>query len=508
MMPGVAVRRLGAALLTLPLLLAFPASAEKDTGRTAPHPVTVAREGLQDILAYIDADPDLFPTEKTGEERLLTREQRLDVWHAWQAFLDHVIVLDSVGNELSQRYRRAKGEEKKVAFLPAYAAFLAQYRFALDFIHRIEKDRSLHVVLNEPVPELGLKKDAYSKIKFRFLNVLRGAEFARLHRIYRHYGPYPSSELREGVDRDASVLWEAGKGRGTRLTARNAVKVVKDLGFTAWFPVQKKVSRWMGDTKVWRKHRYLITQRQVRAFQPMLQPGDILLERREWYLSNIGLPGYWPHAALYVGPDGERRRFFDDPEVRRWVRQQGREDGDFEAMLRERHPGAYRESRANPEKDNRARVIEAISEGVVFTSLEYSAGADAVVVLRPRLPRTTLARAILRAFHYHGRPYDFNFDFRTDAALVCTELVYKAFEPDPVLGGLHLPLTNVMGRPVTPANEIARWFDETHGTDGQELDFVLFLDGYEKEKRAVYAGEARFRESWRRPKHHILTQED
>jgi hypothetical protein len=310
------------------------------------------------------------------------------------------------------------------------------------------------------------------------------------------------------VEEDAAVLWKAGKGRGSKLTAKNAVKVVKDLGFTAWFPVQKRVSRWMGDTKVWRPHRYLITERQVRAFQPMLQPGDILLERREWYLSNVGLPGYWPHSALYIGTAEERARFFDHPEVRRWVREQGREDGDFEALLRQRYPAAYRASRSLPEKDNPARVIEAVSEGVVFTSLEYSAVADAVAVLRPRLSRASTARAILRAFHFHGRPYDFNFDFRTDAALVCTELVFKAFEGDPELGGLHLPVSRVLGRPVTPANEIARRFDEIHGTGEQELDFVLFLDGYEGDGRARYAGEDAFRRSWRRPKHHILTRED
>lgn len=59
-----------------------------------------------------------------------------------------------------------------------------------------------------------------------------------------------------------------------------------------------------------------------------------------------------------------------------------------------------------------------MSEGVVFTSLEHSAPADALAVLRPRLPARGKAAALVRAFGYAGRPYDYDFDFQTDAALV------------------------------------------------------------------------------------------
>ncbi|MGH9722018.1 MAG: protein tyrosine phosphatase, partial [Bryobacteraceae bacterium] len=110
------------------------------------------------------------------------------------------------------------------------------------------------------------------------------------------------------------------------------------------------------------------------------------------------------------------------------------------------------------------------------------------------------------AFGYAGRPYDFNFDFLTDAALVCTELVYKSYEPAADMRGLRFPLVDVMGRKVTPANLLVRQFDEQFGTARQQFDLVLFLDGVERARKAIEASIDAFRASWKRPKWHILTE--
>ena len=96
--------------------------------------------------------------------------------------------------------------------------------------------------------------------------------------------------------------------------------------------------------------------------------------------------------------------------------------------------------------------------GVSLTTIEYSAAADSLVVLRPRVSKRVKAAAIRRAFEYRGRPYDFDFDFLTDRELVCTELVYKCYEPVGGSGGLQLPTTTILGRRVMPANLIARGF--------------------------------------------------
>jgi hypothetical protein len=157
------------------------------------------------------------------------------------------------------------------------------------------------------------------------------------------------------------------------------------------------------------------------------------------------------------------------------------------------------------EHEHLPRVVEAISEGVSLTTLEHSADCDALAVLRPRLPKPEQALAVLRAFQYHGRPYDFDFDFATDSELVCTEVVFKAYEPGAATRGLRLPLVEMLGRKVMPANEIIRQLDAQWGTAEQQFEVVVFLDGHEL-KGAVERGAAELRASWRRPKWHIVTQ--
>jgi hypothetical protein len=250
----------------------------------------------------------------------------------------------------------------------------------------------------------------------------------------------------------------------------------------------------MGDTKVWRRHSSLITGAQALALRPRMRPGDVILERREWYLSNIGLPGFWPHAALYVGTPEERRAFFGDAEVRSWVNSEGRTAGDLEGLLSGREPKAYAASRDG-------RVIEAVSEGVVFSAFEHTVLADSVAVLRPRLPKAEIARALLRAFHYHGRPYDFDFDFATDDQLVCSELVVKSYT-----SGLDFPTVEILGRKATPPNAMVARFDETYGTPAQRFELVAFLDGHEQQGRALEADVEAFRSSWRRPKWHVFVK--
>ncbi len=457
------------------------------------------------MISYVETRPDIFPAEQPKESRLLRREEKEIVWSTWQRFLDYIVALDSVEQYHAQFYR-LRGAAKEDSFLIGYAAMLAKYRAAMEFVEHCERNPELDKVLNDPVPELGLPAGTYAKLKFKYLNVAIATDFAAREVLMKTFTGGRQSALRNALRSDADFIWGVGQGRGELLTAKNALKVVQNSAQSAWLPIQAGVSEWMGDTKVYRPGRSLITQAQIKQLQPRLLPGDILLERREWYMSNIGLPGFWSHAALYLGTPEERRAFFADADAQAWVKQQGEASGDLEVLLQARYPQAYETSLQPQEENHAVRVIEAISEGVSFTTLEHSADCDSLAVLRPKLAKAEKAQALLRAFHYAGRPYDFNFDFATDSELVCTELVYRAYEPAANFRGLTFPLVEMLGRLVTPANEIAKEFDAQWGTPKQQFDLVIFLDGQERQRTAVESSLAEFRKSWRRPKWHVLIQ--
>lgn len=485
-----------------PALAALPAAEQEERLAAAAATVLIYRQGLQRAAAYAADHPELVPAEKLPQKRMLPADAKREARETWRTVMEFTLALDAVGR-YHDGYWKLKKARRGKAFLIYAASFLAGYRSALDFLDRAENDPGLHALLDEAVPETGLPKGSYARYKFRFLNAARAAEYIALQALLRAElsGEFP--QLRAAIEEDSRRVLEHGLGRGEELTARNALKMVEQAGFGAWFPVQAGVAEWMGDTKVLRRGRSLVSQEQIAAFGPRLEPGDILLERREWFISNIGLPGYWPHAALYTGTPEQRRAYFADKAVEDWARKEGA--ADFEALLSSRAPRAYAESLASIE-GHPYRVLEAISEGVSWTTLEHSADADAVAVLRPRLSKKEKAEALLRAFGYQGRPYDFDFDFGTDASLVCTELVYKSYEPAKGYKGVRLPLTSTLGRWSTPANLIARMFDFEAGTKDQQLDFVLFLDGKEKEGKAVEADILEFRRSWLRPKWHIILQ--
>ncbi len=391
-----------------------------------------------------------------------------------------------------QRYEQIADERLRLrALLLHYTAAAVLYDYSARFVLAFEGSKDAITKLNEAEPRWGVPAGVYDRIRANLANV---AHRRWLEAGWRHYHATLPAWKAAGLAPDGgaaaakfhAAIAEAG-ARTAELSERilaykvaTAVSDAKQAVGGSYYRASSAISTLIGDAKIRapRDGKTLVTPELLERLRPLLQPGDILIERRNWYMSNAFLPGYWPHAALYVGTTEDLRALglADDPAVAAKLAEFSRPDAAGHAHA----------------------VIEAMSEGVVFTSIEHSIGeADAVAVLRPRLSIEQKRMAIARAFAHAGKPYDFDFDFFSSDKLVCTEVVYRSYGDM-----LNIPLVEILGRQTLPALEIVRvWAEEAADRDlaNDQFEFIALLDGDEAAGTCTWADAATLRESLGRP---------
>ena len=372
------------------------------------------------------------------------------------------------------------------AFMLAYMVYIAQYHACLEVVEMVGDNPFMETLLNEAGE--GIPADSYYYMKQRITHpnvALRMNAAAAYYELVKKDVSLDSALIGEFETRRKAYIRSLGKNAD--LFVENPLSVLERAAFETVLPVQKNVAVQMSHIRTARRD-YLITPGILSRQLPKLQPGDILIQRRNWHMTNIGIPGFWPHVALYVGTPEEITACFGEP--------------GFQPMetIRTKYPKAYAALKSSDEDGYPMRVIEAIRPGVVFQSLETSARCDYLGVIRPNLGKAEKFQALLGAFSHQGKPYDLNFDFATDNALVCSELVYKAYR---VGGGLPLEPEVISGRLLLPPNRLAEEAVAQMG-EGKPFSFILFLDAVESNDEVVERGADEFRESWRRPKWDIL----
>lgn len=188
-----------------------------------------------------------------------------------------------------------------------------------------------------------------------------------------------------------------------------------------------------------------VTPEIIDKILPMLQPGDVFITRHDDAMSNLFLPGFWPHGALYIGP----------PDARAALGVGDVSDG-F------KHSGED------------VHFLESKKDGVLLRPASETLQVDAFVVLRPKLSDTDRASALNRALSHAGKLYDFVFDFSAADRLVCTEIIYRAYHG---IGPITFELSTKAGRKCLSAEDflnqgIARDMFEVvavYGLEGNDL---------------------------------------
>lgn len=421
-------------------------------------------------------------------------------WNLFRSFLDDL-------NFISRKYEVPLifGHKEKVKnFFAGYAlgmsARLAQVIMVSEMMNFLARRGGLEDLLNEGNEEYGIPTGSFSKAIKRSLSTENLAQLYRF-RIshFEEIGmandnalpPTVSGYLLAHSDFLNTLSRKVASDPTWKFLSRSLINASLELVL----PAQRELFTWVGDTRVKNQHSRLISAAQLEKFGSMLQPGDILVGRQDYYLSNIFLPGFWPHALLYVGTPAEISATFDnDPEMLRWCKRYDAKN--FTGLLEKRYNKAFSTWKTMNPADGKPRcIMEAISEGIVINSLPGALHCDYVAAVRPRLSKVAKAHAIMLALSYFGREYDFQFSFNTEQSLVCTELVTKAYSSQVDGHGLRFPMVKSLGNYGIPADSIVKDFADRRGRSDRQLDFIAFIKGLPAKKTAVFADESEFAES-------------
>jgi len=420
-------------------------------------------KGLQDAAAALQADApqasQLDAIIERGDFRP-TEDEAIGYWFArfltvreglWAVIEDVLTVLDkpvtAIRDEDDMRY-----------FLVGYAAMCLLIRLDRLVLFEVAHHSIIQRKLNEAFPEYRISRKQYTRIfsafvderntlairdAMKFVNKNRGALLAlrddtdvgfiaqNLEGLESTLNPSALSHFK----RAWSYVSHKWRRRGV-VSARNVMAaVLEGVGRTA--------------SEIAELRNKGVTEDVRASIAAFLQPGDVIITRHAKALTNLFIPGFWPHSALYIGT----REQVSDSEI------------NFD-------------TRVDSLWKNDICVLEARKDGVRLRPLTDTLSVDKFVVLRPNLDPELIAQAIGRALLHQGKMYNFDFDFFNSDRVVCTELIYRAYDG---LGELKIPLLERAGRKTLSAEDLLDFALDTKtfspvaifGVEGCEDD-ILF----------------------------------
>jgi len=255
----------------------------------------------------------------------------------------------------------------------------------------------------------------------------------------------------------------------------------KEMMYVAIFPVQKYIMVSISHIEFTKRKEKFITDADLKEIKACLEPGDILLKRNDWQATNLGISGFWTHTGLFIGDLEKMDKYFSDVEELKGKR--------FSDNLKKLNLEAYNSLLNKSELS----VIESIEEGVVVKPISNIAKVDYFSAVRPRVSKEEKMKAIMKAYGFLGRPYDFFINMDSNDAFICTELIAKSFE-----SSINFEVEDKLGKKVILPNTIAKKFAQERKNKNRELDFVLFYDLDLKTRKAYKSTEIQFVKSNKR----------
>ena len=298
-------------------------------------------------------------------------------WQARNALLE-LITSFRTDAELDDEHRPA-------AFLTAFAAAVVLVD-AARFLRETVHDRPLvRQKLNQPAPEFGIEGGVYDRVQKSLVSSRNAWHLYHAIQYYRENEPQlrdraadlELAPVMEIIDRLKHRL-DVSLTQFTRAKLRTRVsqllrKLCRNLFGQAMYGLQKWCGEALSDKYVRTGHRPALPTDIAPRLQALLCPGDVIVVRKEYALTNYFLPGYWPHAALYLGNVESLRA--------------------LEAGVKDDHRPRWRRL-LEAAGEGEDRVLESMRDGVLVRTLSSPFASDSAVILRPKLAASEVGRAL------------------------------------------------------------------------------------------------------------------
>ncbi len=417
---------------------------------------------------------ELFRLDFEEKDRLLVSWAKVvDAW---------IVVVENWILHSSMLYSRIRTHEEDDDFIKLFSSFVDAVEVSLAVTRLSEQNPHGVRLLNEGHTQMGLMPGSVTQISDFLVDLKVTKE------IISGLARLKESEACALETQDLIKRGERLLGGMTPYLAVSPFRTIESVVRELNRFVEKTVSV-LATGRDFSGRAEFICAETVQDIRHLLQPGDVLIRRNNWQLTNIGIPGFWTHSGLYVGTFEELENFFGDLFEKS-------EDGLLNYLDKITGGAVFGLSQsAGPEANC---VIEGIAAGVVIRPLENIAVTDYFAVLRPLVSREDKLAAIGRAFQFLGRSYDYEFDFATDMEMICSEVIIKSYLPGESMAGLALYPYEYRGKLMFNPNDFARVFSEERASDTAQFELVLFIDASEIDRVAFESDEESFSESWSR----------
>jgi 1-acyl-sn-glycerol-3-phosphate acyltransferase len=319
-------------------------------------------------------------------------------------------------------------------FMIGYAAALTLYARSLALIEAYERQPLIREKLNEPDARFDLESGFFDQVLGRYTSLWNYRRIARAGRFWLrrrrqvralHLADDPQCgwlvevirRQRAGVQKAFWSLLLRRLGYDRRAAWRSLVAPVHNVRYG----MQALIGGKFAGLRTSYPYEPALDRSVLESLASFLRPGDVLMVRAEHKITTALLPGFWSHAALFLGDQHALKQL----------------------RLDEHFPIPKHRDVPQPDRANHGLVLEAISAGVVISPLEKCLHADHVLVLRPNVSEADRLAALVEGLSHAGKAYDFEFDFNVTTRLVCTELIYRCYHRR---GGMAFSLIKRLGR--------------------------------------------------------------